>query len=196
MSRLAVALLAIALPITAVATPETYTFDTVHTFPYFTVDHLGFSTLYGRFDRSSGKFTLDKAAKTASLELAIQTASISTGHPTDHGAYSRTRDDHLRSADFFNAVEFPIMTYKADRVKFNGDNVSSVEGNLTLLGVTKPVTLHLDHWKCGPNPYSKKEMCGGNASGTLKRSDFGMKFGIPAISDELKLMLVFEAYRD
>jgi polyisoprenoid-binding protein YceI len=197
MSKFAATLLAVALPLSAAAAPETYTFDTVHTFPHFAVDHLGFSTLYGRFDRSNGKFTIDKAAKTGSLELMIQTASVSTGHPTDRGAYARTRDDLLRSPEFFNVAEFPTMTYKSTGVKFNGDNLASVEGNLTLLGVTKPVTLHLDRWKCGLNPYSKKEMCGGNASGTLKRSDFGMKYGLPvAVGDELKLMIEFEAYKD
>ena len=79
------------------------------------------------------------------------------------------------------------MTYKSTSVKFNGDNPATVEGNLTLLGVTKPLVLQVDRWKCGPHPFNKKEMCGGNASGTLKRSDFGMKFALPvAVSDEIK----------
>ena len=88
------------------------------------------------------------------------------------------------------------MTYKASNVKFNGDNVASVEGNLTLLGVTKPLTLVMESWKCGPHPASKKEMCGGNVHGSFKRSDFGMKFGLPLVGDEIKLWVEVEGYKD
>lgn len=196
MSKFAAAILVAVLPVAAVAAPDTYKLDQQHTFAYFEINHMGFSNVRGRFDTSSGKFTLDKAAKTATLEVAIQTASVSSGHPTERGPYPRTRDDHLRSADFFNVAEFPTMTYKATTVKFNGDNPATIEGSLTLLGVTKPVPLHVDNWKCGANPFTKKEMCGGNASGVLKRSDFGMKAYIPAMSDEIKLWLGFEGYKE
>ena len=196
MLKPALALLAFALPLTAAAAPETYTLDPYHTYPNFSVDHLGYSTIYGRFDKSSGKFTLDKAAKTASLELAVETASINAAD-NEKGNRQRSRDDHLRSPDFFNVTEYPRMTYKSTSVKFNDDNPAIVEGNLTLLGVTKPLVLQVERWKCGANPFNKKEMCGGNASGMLKRSDFGMKFGLPvAVSDEVKLMIGFEAYKD
>jgi len=196
MSRLAAALLALALPLTAVAAPETYTLDPFHTFPNFVIEHLGFSPIYGRFDKSSGKFILDKAARTASLDLTVETASINAAD-SEKGSRQRSRDDHLRSPDFFNVAEYPRMTYKSTGVKFNGDNPATVEGNLTLLGVTKPLVLQVDRWKCGPHPFNKKEMCGGHASGTLKRSDFGMKFGLPvAVGDEVKLMIGFEAYRE
>lgn len=196
MSRRAAALLILALPLAAAAAPETYTLDPYHTYPNFAVDHLGFSTIYGRFDKSSGKFTLDKAARTGSLELVVETASINAAD-NEKGNRQRSRDDHLRSPDFFNVSEYPRMSFKSTGVKFNGDNPATVEGNLTLLGVTRPVVLQLDRWKCGPHPFNKKEMCGGNASGTLKRSDFGMKFGLPlAVSDEVRLMIGFEAFRD
>jgi polyisoprenoid-binding protein YceI len=196
MSRLAPALLAFTLPLTAMAAPETYTLDPFHTYPNFSVDHLGFSTIYGRFDKSSGKFTIDKAARSASLELAVETASINAAD-NEKGSRQRSRDDHLRSPDFFNVSEYPRMTFKSTGVKFNGDNPATVEGSLTLLGVTRPLILQVDRWKCGAHPFNKKEMCGGNASGTLKRSDFGMKFGLPvAVGDEVKLMIGFEAYRE
>ena len=194
MSKLAVALMA-ALPVVAFAAPESYTMDPYHTYPQFEVDHLGFSKMRGRFDKSAGKFTIDKAAKTGSLELTVQTASLSTGD-NDKGNRPRARDEHLRSADFFNVAEFPTMTYKAASVKFNGDNVASIDGSLTLLGVTKPLTLTMDGWKCGPHPANKKEMCGGNATGIIKRSDFGMKYIIPLVGDELKLWVEVEAYKD
>jgi polyisoprenoid-binding protein YceI len=196
MSKFAAAVLVAALPVAAVAAPDTYKLDPLHTYPYFEINHFGFSNVRGRFDTSAGKFTLDKAAKTATLEITIQTASISSGHPTEHGMYPRTRDEHLRSPDFFNVAEFPTMTYKANTVKFNGDNPAIIEGSLTLLGVTKPVVLHIDNFKCGPNPIIKKDACGGNATGAIKRSDFGMKTYVPSISDEIKLWIGFEGYKE
>jgi len=195
MTRVALGSLALALPLAAAAVPETYTLDPYHTYPHFAVDHLGVSTMWGRFDRSSGKFTLDRAAKSGSLELFVETASISTGD-NDKGSRTRARDEHLRGADFFNVAEFPRMTYKADRVKFNGEAVAEVSGQLTLLGVTRPLTLKMERWVCKDHPRYKKPMCGGNASGTLKRSDFGMKYGIGGISDEIQLYVGFEALRD
>jgi polyisoprenoid-binding protein YceI len=195
MSRTAVAVLIAALPLSAFAAPESYTLDPYHTYAHFEVNHLGFSNMRGRFDKSSGKFTLDKTAKTGSLDLAIEAASLSTGD-NDRAGRPRARDEHLRSPDFFNVVEFPRVTYKTTAVKFNGDSPAAIEGNLTLLGVTKPLSLHVDNWKCGANPYTKKEMCGGNASGALKRSDFGMKYGLPAVGDDLKLFIEFEGYKD
>ena len=195
MPKLAAAVLIAALPLAAAAAPETYTLDPYHTYTHFEVNHLGFSNMRGRFDKSSGKFTLDKAAKTGSLELAVETASITTGD-NDKAGRPRARDEHLRSPDFFNVVEFPRMTYKTTAVKFSGDSPATIEGNVTLLGVTKPLSLHVDNWKCGANPMSKKEMCGGNASGTLKRSDFGMKYGLFGVGDDFKLFMEFEGYKD
>lgn len=196
MSRFAIALLAaVAVPFSAVAAPESYTMDPYHTYPQFEVSHLGFSNMRGRFDKTTGKFTIDRAAKTGSLDLVVQTASITTGD-NDKGARPRSRDEHLRSPDFFNVAEFPTMTFRGTGVKFQGDNVQGFDGQITLLGVTRPLSITMESWKCGPHPVSKKEMCGGNATGTVKRSDFGMKFGIPAVGDELKLWIEFEAYKD
>ncbi|TSA10363.1 MAG: polyisoprenoid-binding protein [Betaproteobacteria bacterium] len=196
MTRLAIALLISALPLAATAAPETYILDPYHTYPNFTVDHLGFSTLHGRFDRTSGKFIIDRTARTASVEMTVETASINAAD-NEKGSRQRSRDDHLRSPDFFNVAEYPRMTFKSTNVKFSGDHPATIEGNLTLLGVTRPMVLQVERWKCGPHPFNKKEMCGGNASGMLKRSDFGMKFGLPlAVSDDVRLMIGFEAYRE
>src|SRR5499433_2495395 len=101
MSKTLAALILSALPLAATAAPETYTIDPYHTFPNFTVDHLGVSTVYGRFNKSSGKLTIDRAAKTGSVELAVDTSSVDTGDQ-DKGSRARSRDEHLRSADFFN----------------------------------------------------------------------------------------------
>ena len=195
MKRITLGALALAVPLAASAAPENYTLDPYHTFPHFAVEHFGVSMFWGRFDRSSGKFMIDRAAKKASLELTVNTASVSTGE-NDKGSRPRSLDEHLRSADFFNVAEFPRMTFKAADVKFNGDNPAEISGELTLLGVTRPLTLKVERWVCKDNPFNKKPMCGGNASGVLKRTDFGMKFLVPAVSDEVRLYVEFEGYKD
>jgi polyisoprenoid-binding protein YceI len=194
MTKKMLAAVALALPLAAAAAPETYKLDEHHTFPNFMINHLGYSTVFGRFNKSSGSFTVDFQAKSGSVEMNIDAASIDTGDHERNGL-PRTRDEHLRTADFFNVAEFPRITFKSNGVKFNGDAVSEIDGQITMLGVTKPLTLKLEHWKCGPHPFTKKLMCGGNAVGALKRSEFGVKYGVPAISDEVKLNISFEAYK-
>ncbi len=169
------------------AATETYIIDPTHTYPHFAVSHLGFSTMHGRFDKSSGKFTIDRNAKVASVDVTIETASLSTG--------LKKRDAHLRSPDFFNTAEFPKATYKSTAVKFNGDTPTTVEGNLTLLGVTKQVILTITAFKCGKNPMNQKAMCGIDATANMKRSDFGMNYALPGVGDNLKLSIEVEAYR-
>jgi polyisoprenoid-binding protein YceI len=187
----------LATPLAAAAQVENYVIDPYHTVPYFDIDHLGFATMRGRFDRATGKFSIDRAAKTASVELEIPTATVNSGD-TDKGQRPRTRDEHLKNADFFNVQEFPTMTFKSTKVVFKGDEPASIEGNLTMLGVTKPVTLTLERWKCGSDirTQGKRYQCGGNATGSFKRSDFGMKFGLPtAIGDEVRLWMSFYGFR-
>ena len=193
--KLAASLFAAVLPLAAAAAPENYTVDPIHSFANFSIDHLGFTTIYGRFDKSAGKFAIDLAAKTGSVEFTVETASVTTGD-SDRGGRPRSRDDHLKSADFFNVAEFPRMSFRSTGAKFSGEDVAEIEGQLTLIGATKPLVFKAERWKCAPHPFSKKEMCGGNFIGSLKRSDFGMKFGIPAIGDEIRLTIGFEAYKD
>lgn len=190
-SKLLLVLLAAPLPV--LSAPVTYVIDSTHSFPNFTIGHLGMTTIHGRFDRMTGKVVLDAAAKSGSMEIKVQTASVSTGDAkrTD-GA--RSRDEHLRAADFFNSAEFPEMVYKSTKFNFSGDKLESVEGNLTLLGVTKPTKLNVTSFTCAPHPFSKKPMCGAYVEGVVKRTDFGMKFGVPAIADEVKLSISVEAY--
>jgi len=198
MKQLVAGFFAAALPLAAAAQTESYTIDPYHTVPYFEVDHLGFATMRGRFDRATGKLTIDHAAKTGSIDITIPTATVNTGD-TDRGSRPRTRDEHLRNADFFNVSEFPTITYKSTKVVFKGENPATVEGNLTLLGVTKPLTLTVERWKCGPDirTQGKRYQCGGNATGAFKRSEFGMKYGLPAaIGDEVKLWMSFYGFKD
>jgi polyisoprenoid-binding protein YceI len=187
LKRNALAVLLAALPLAAHA-GDSYTVDPAHTYPYFSISHMGFSTMHGRFDDTSGKITLDTAAKNGTVEITIQSASISTGFAK--------RDDHLKSPDFFNAAEFPTITFKSSKVKFKGNTPTSVEGELTLLGVTKPVTLTLTEFKCGDNPMNKKYECGAGATAQIKRSDFGMTKFLPGVGDEIKFEFEIEAYKD
>jgi polyisoprenoid-binding protein YceI len=180
-------LICASLPLSAQAASETYKVDPAHTYPHFSISHLGFSTMHGRFDDTSGSITLDRAAKTGSVDMTIKTRSLSTGFAK--------RDKDLRSPDFFNVAEYPTMTYKASSMTFKGDVPVSVNGSLTLLGVTKPVKLTIDSFHCGIFPMNKKEKCGANASAEIKRSDFGMKTFLPGIGDDVKLMFEIEAYK-
>jgi polyisoprenoid-binding protein YceI len=188
---------ALALPFAAGAAPESYTIDPYHTYPYFMVSHFGVGNMMGRFDKTSGKFTIDIAAKTGAVDLAVETATLTTGD-NERGSRPRARDEHLRTADFFNVAEFPRMIDKGTATRFNGDAPAQIDGQLTLLGATRPLTLAVDNWKCMPDPRTKGQryFCGGNASGSIKRSEFGMKYGIPAASDEVRLMIMSEAFRD
>jgi len=195
MSKSLAALVIAAIPFTAAAAPDSYTVDPMHSSILFATDHQGLSMVHGRFDKFSGKFSIDRAAKTGDVDLSIDTASVDT-NDSDRAGRPRTRDEHLRSADFFNAAEFPKMTYKSTKVTFAGDNPATIEGNLTLLGVTKPVSLKVDRYKCNAATATAKERCGGDVSGKVKRSDFGMSRGIPSIGDELALTISFEANKD
>ena len=196
MPRISRALLAcVFVPLSAMAAPQTYVMDPMHTFPNFTVSYLGMTTLHGRFEKTAGKIVLDQAGKTGSLEARITTASVTTGD-AKHADGTRSRDEHLRTPDFLNSSEFPEMVYKSTKFNFNNDALESVEGNLTLLGVTKPVKLNVVAFKCGPHPFNKKPVCGADAEGSFKRTDFGMKFGVPAISDDVKLSFSVLAYQE
>lgn len=193
MIRRSVAVIAALVPLSVLAAPQTYVIDPIHSFPNFKINHLGMTSIMGRFERMTGKVVLDQAAKTGSLDVKIPTATVSTGDGRRADG-TRSRDDHLRTADFFNSAEFPEMIYKSTKINFNGDAVESIEGNLTLLGVTRPLKLTVTSFKCGPHPFNKKPMCGADVEGSIKRTDFAMKFGVPAISDEVKLMIGVEAY--
>jgi len=184
-----------AFPLAANAQIESYTIDPIHSFLHFSIDYLGYATFLGRFDKNSGKFTVDRAGKKGTLDFVVETASVNTGD-NDKGSRPRSRDEHLRSADFFNVAEFPRMIYKATSVKFSGDSPSEIEGQLTLLGVTKPLTLRVERWACKDHAFYKKPTCGGNASGVVKRSDFGMKYLVQLLGDEITFTAMFLGFKD
>jgi polyisoprenoid-binding protein YceI len=194
LKRLAILALA-AFPPAASAAADVYPMDPLHTSISFAIEHLGLSMIHGRFSKYSGKITLDRAAKNGAVELVIDTASVDT-NDNDKGNRPRSRDEHLRSADFFNSAEFPKMTYKSTHVVFAGDTPTVVQGDLTLLGVTKPVALTVERFKCNPATATAKERCGGSANARIKRSDFGMKRGIPSIGDDVLLSFGFEGDKE
>lgn len=172
------------LPLKAVTAAD-YSIDPAHTFASFAISHLGFSSVRGKFDRQSGSMQLDPAAKKASVMIEIDATSIDTGYDK--------RDAHLQSPDFLNAVENPTITFKSTAVTWNGSVLATVTGDLTILGVSKPVTLTVTSMKCGPNPFTKKDTCGFSATGSIKRSDYGVNYGLPGIGEVLDLQIEVEA---
>jgi polyisoprenoid-binding protein YceI len=154
----------------ASAAPVTYNLDPNHTYPSFEADHMGgLSILRGKFNASSGKVVLDKEAKTGTVEVNIDTSSLDFGHDK--------LNEHAKGPDMFNVAKYPTATYKGKLTKFKGDAPAEIDGELTLNGVTKPVTLKVNQFLCKPNPMTKKEVCGADAEGTLNRADFGINFG-------------------
>lgn len=179
--------LASSFAVSAVAA-ETYTIDPNHTFPVFQANHLGYSVQHGRFNKTSGNITLDMAAKKGSVDLTIETASLDMGFPL--------WDEHMAADGWFNTAKFPTMTFKSNKLVFKDGKVVAAEGDFTMLGVTKPLTVTVNGFICGDNPMNKKAMCGANIAGTIKRSDFGMSKYVPAISDDIKINVPVEAYKN
>lgn len=179
-------LVALAVSGVAMATPETYVVDSNHTFPSFEVSHAGgFTTTRGMFLKTTGKVVIDRAAKSGSIEIIVDTASLTTGHAR--------RDDIVR--DGFKTAEFPHMIYRAKKLNFNGDVLSGADGELTLLGISKPVALTVSSFKCRPHPVNKKEQCGADGSAQIKRSDYGL-IATGGTGDDIKILFQIETYKE
>lgn len=171
----------------ALAAPVTYEIDGSHSLQSYSYRHMGLSFAGGRFDKTTGTITLDAAAKTGSADINIDVNSINTG--------VAKLDEHLKGDGFFDAAKFPTITFKSSSFKFTGDTLSSVSGDLTVHGVTKPVTLTVTNFTCIEHPMKKVPACAANAEATIKRSEFGMGSYVPAVSDEVKLSLEVEALK-
>jgi polyisoprenoid-binding protein YceI len=164
---------------------DTYKLDPAHTYPSFEADHFGgISTWRGKFTKSSGTVTLDRAAKTGTVDVSIDLSSVTIGNEKLEG--------ELKSEQFFDTAKFPTATYKGTEIKFNGDKPAEVVGTLTLHGVTKPVNLTIESFKCFQNPMSKKEVCGTEATATFDRADFGIDYG-KAYGFSMKTVLHIQA---
>ncbi len=186
-TRLLITILGATLAAPVIAA-DSYTIDPGHTHPSYEISHFGWSIQRGRFDKVSGKVVLDRAAKSGSVDVSIDVASVSTG--------VAKLDEHLKSEDFFNVAKYPTMTFKSKKVLFNGDKPVSIEGEFTLLGVTKPLTLAISAFQCAPNQFVRKDACGADATGTIKRTEFGMTKYAPGLGDEVKLLINVEAFKD
>jgi polyisoprenoid-binding protein YceI len=170
------------------ASAQVYNIDPSHTYPSFEADHMGLSVWRGKFTKSSGKIVLDRQSKTGgSVEISIDASTVDFGHPK--------MNEKARGDEIFNVAKFPIITYKSTALKYEGDKLVTVEGEMTMLGITKPLSLTLTHFKCLIHPLHKREVCGADAHGRFDRSDFGMSIGLPRFSPEIKLAIQVEGMK-
>ncbi|HEY5020060.1 MAG TPA: YceI family protein [Steroidobacteraceae bacterium] len=183
-SALVVVGLTLAVSASALAAPASFIPNPNHTYVRFSYDHFGFSTQESRFDKTTGTVTFDAAAKTGAVDLLIDTKSVDTGSELFNG--------HIQGADFLDTGHFPTATFKSTSVKFEGEKPVSIEGQLTLKGVTKPVTLTVSSFKHGPD-MMKKDSIGANATATIKRSDFQMAKYVPMVGDDVTVTIAIEA---
>lgn len=178
--------LALACSVSASAAPETFVIDNNHTFERFSYNHLGFSTQQSRFNTTSGKVVLDSDAKTGSVEVTIDMKSVDTG--------SKLFNEHIQDADLLDTEHFPTATFKSTAVRFEGDRPVAVDGNLTIKGITRPVTLTVTSFKHGVNGVVHRDAIGADATTTVKRSDFNASKYVPYVSDDVTITLAIEAY--
>jgi polyisoprenoid-binding protein YceI len=180
------ALAAVALLGAVNSQAATYAIDPTHTFVTFEAKHFNTSTLRGRFDKKEGTVEFDRAGKSGKVELTLDTSSVNTG--------VAPLDTHLKSKDFFNAAENATVKFTSDKFNFDGDKVTSVSGQLTMLGKTVPVTLNATNFNCYQNPIIKREVCGGDFETTITRSQWGMSYGLNyGIPDNIRLLIQVEA---
>jgi polyisoprenoid-binding protein YceI len=174
---------------TAMAAPVTYKIDPAHTYPSFEADHMGgLSVWRGKFDTSSGTVVLDKDKSTGTVDVTVDASSIDFGHAK--------LNEHAKTPDMFDTAKFPTATYKGTLEGFKNGAPTEVKGELTLHGVTKPVTLKIDKFLCKPNPMTKKEVCGADATAMINRGDFGIGYGGNfGFNMETKLAIQIEAIR-
>jgi len=158
------------LPLSATAAPITYKVDPEHTYPSFEADHLvGLSTWRGKFNHTSGTITLDKVARSGSVEIIVDMTSADFGHDGLNRA--------MQGREMFAAGQYPQAVYKGRLTGFVDGRPTQVVGDLTLHGITRPLVLEIDAFKCMPHPMLKREVCGADALATFKRDDFGMAAG-------------------
>jgi polyisoprenoid-binding protein YceI len=190
--RSSAALLGLAVALTAptsFAQTATYKIDPTHTFVHFEAKHFGTSTNRGRWDKKDGEIQFDRAAKTGKVDITIDMASINTGVPPF--------DNHLKSADFFDVANNPTARFVGTGLKFDGDKVTEVSGELTMRGKTGPVTLKATGFNCFMHPRLQREVCGGDFEATIQRSVWGISYGVAnnAIPDNVRLLIQVEAVK-
>ncbi|QDX80281.1 polyisoprenoid-binding protein [Denitratisoma sp. DHT3] len=188
MKKLTILALAAAFSSATFAAPETYNLEPNHTFPRFSYSHLGYSVQVSRFDKTSGKVVFDKAAKTGAVDIVVDAKSVSTG--------SALFNEHIQGEDYLDTAKYPTATFKSTKVTFEGDKPARIEGNLTLKGITKPVTLTVTSFQAMPHPMLKRDAIGANATTKVKRSDFNMGKNAPYVGDEVTIDIAMEAIKE
>ena len=179
---------AIGFSAAAHAESATYAIDPSHTFASWEIAHFATSTNRGRFNKTSGTVTLDKAAKTGSLDVTVDTTSLDTGT----AAFTK----HISSDEMLNVAAFPTAHFVANKFVFNGDKVTEVDGNLTLMGKTNPIVLKAQNFNCYMNPMVKREVCGGDFDATIVRSQYGVSYGLNyGFPDNVHLVIQVEAVK-
>ncbi len=171
----------------ALAAPETYTIDGGHTYPRFSYSHFGMSTQLSRFNKTTGTVVLDKAAKTGSVDVLIDMKSVDTGFAVFNG--------HIQGEDFLDTAKFPTATFKSTKVVFDGDKPSAIEGNLTIKGITKPVTLKVTNYVNMAHPMLKKDAIGADATVVVKRTEFNAGKYAPSVGDDVTITVALEAIK-
>jgi polyisoprenoid-binding protein YceI len=185
----AVAAFALMVAAPIAAAEDIYDIDPVHSQPMFEVQHMGFSLQHGSVGKATGRVTLDRIARRGTIEVTIDTTSIRTIDPR--------LDARVKGEDFLNVAAYPTMTFKSSNLTFDGDQVVAAEGELTMIGVSRPVSLKVANFTCGNHPVNGRAMCGAEAATSIKRSEWGMKYGIPrTIGDEVKITIPVEAYKE
>lgn len=172
----------------ALAAPETYVLDGTHSFPRFSYSHFGYSQQLSRFDKTTGTIVFDKAAKTGSVDVVIDTKSVNTGYSLFN--------EHIQGEDFLDTAQYPTATFKSTKVHFKGDKPATIDGNLTIKGVTKPVTLTVTSFQSMPHPMLKKDAIGANAYTVIKRSEFNAGKYAPYVGDEVHIDIAVEAVKE
>jgi polyisoprenoid-binding protein YceI len=173
----------------ALAEPVTYNIDPGHTYPSFETDHFGgLSVWRGKFNHSSGTIVLDREKSTGSVDVTVDAASINFGHDK--------LNEHVKSPEMLDVEKYPTATFKGSFTNFKNGAPTQVEGQLTLHGVTRPLTLTVNSFKCITSPMEKKERCGADASASLNRSDYGLSYGDKyGFKMDVKLAIQVEALR-
>jgi polyisoprenoid-binding protein YceI len=190
-NRLRAALFAATVAVSSFANAATsnYTIDPEHTYPSFEATHMGISTWRGKFDKSSGTVVLDKDAKRGDVNISVDLNSVDFGHAK--------LNQFMVGPDFFDTANYPLGTYKGTLAAFVDGVPTRVDGALTLHGVTKPLALKINSFKCMPHPMLKREVCGADAFATFNRDEFGLDAGKSyGFSMEVVLRIQVEAIKN
>ncbi len=169
------------------AAPESYRVEAQMSSTEFAVTHLGLSRQRGRFGRTEGSILIDPQEHSGTIDLVVDARSIDTGWAV--------RDAWLRGEDMFDVARFPVVHFESTQLVFNQERLIGIAGQLTLHGVTRPVVLKIERMQCGVIPDSGREGCGAGASASIRRSDFGLTYGLGLVGDEIDLTFQVVAYR-